>query len=71
MTVYKRYLVIFLLFVGIGLLVLISANLSEIEFQPGRPFFLSKEQQSMPLDELEFKAWNLVGIWRVFGLIIL
>lgn len=67
----KRYQFIMLLIVGIGFLVLIVSNLSEIEFQAAQPFFLSREEQSLPVEQLSFMAWNLVGIWQVVGLIIL
>lgn len=71
MSLTKRFQMIFFLLVGMVLLTLIAASLSEVEFQPGQPFFLSKEDQSLPVDQLDFKTWNLVGIWKVFGLIIL
>jgi len=67
----KRLWIIIFFGVGMGILILLASGLSEIQFLPGQPFFLSAEEQSLPLNELNFKSWNLVGLWKAFGYIIL
>lgn len=62
---------ILLVILGVFLLILIASGLSEMEFLPGHPFFLSDDEQSLPVAQLDFKSWNLVGIWNIIGQIIL
>ncbi len=52
-------------------LVLLAAGLSDVEFLPGQPFFLSAEEQQLPTDALGFKTWNLVGVWRIAAILLL
>ncbi len=67
----KRLWAVLLFVLGLGVLIILAGGLSGVEFLPGRPFFLSAEEQTLPLDELNFKSWNLVGLWKAFGLILL
>lgn len=71
MILKQRLWIVLLFGLGVGILVVLASGLSGIEFLPGRPFFLSAEEQTLPLEELSFKSWNLVGLWKTFGLILL
>ncbi|MBC8506275.1 MAG: DUF4129 domain-containing protein [Anaerolineales bacterium] len=67
----SRFWIIIFFGLGVGILVILTSSLTGIEFMPGQPFFLSAEEQNAPLEDLNFKTWNLVGLWNTFGLILL
>ncbi len=71
MIVKQRLWIVLLFGLGVGILVVLASGLSAIEFLPGQPFFLPAEEQDIPLEELSIRSWNLVGLWKTFGLILL
>ncbi len=67
----NRFWIILFFALSVGLLIVLASSLTGIEFLPGQPFFLSAEEQTTPLKDLNFKTWNLVGLWNTFGVILL
>jgi hypothetical protein len=62
----------FLFFIlGVGMLVVLASGLSDVEFQAGQVFVPSDEDIDVAIGPTNFRAWNLAGIWKVLGLIIL
>lgn len=71
MIMEKRLWAVVFFGLGVGVLIILASGLSGIEFSPGQPFFLSAEEKIAPFENLAFKSWNLVGLWKVFGLVLL
>ena len=67
----RRFWIIIFFVLGVGILIVLSSSLTGVEFLPGQPFFLSAEEQAAPEEDFNFKTWNLVGLWKAFGVILL
>jgi hypothetical protein len=67
----NRLWMILFFILGVGMLVILASGLPDIEFQAGKVFVSSSDEGDLPDDQLSIKSWNLAGIWKVVGLIIL
>lgn len=67
----SRFWTIIFLTIVVAVVVLLSSGLSEIQFRPGRPFFLEGGTESPKVEELSFRTWSLVGLWKIFGIVLL